>query len=160
MADGPVPKTYVRPDRTAVLTCPHCGQQKEISVDSFKEHKNRLNVKCVCKKTFVVNLEYRKRVRKRTSLRGTYVNHSQNERNGNIIVRNVSVSGCEFTSIDLPHFNLDDELTLEFTLDDEHLSVIRKEATVRDIRHNSIGCEFARSGEFAYDGPLGFYIMA
>ena len=160
MPDEQVPKTYVRPDRTVVLTCPHCGRQKELSVDALKEHKSRLNVKCVCKNTFAVDIEFRKRVRKRTNLRGTYVNHSQKERSGKIIVKNISVSGCEFTSIDLPHFKLEDELTLEFTLDDEHMSLIRKSATVTDIRRNSIGCEFSRAGEFAYDGPLGFYIMS
>lgn len=160
MSEAKISTTYVRPDRTAVLTCPHCGRQKEISVDSFTEHKNRLNVKCACKNTFTIHLEYRKRVRKRTHLQGTYINHSQNDRTGSIVVKNVSVSGLEFSSMDLSHFNVDDELTIEFTLDDEHMSVIRKEATVRDIRTKSIGCEFSRSGEYAFDGPLGFYIMS
>ena len=160
MPDAKISTTYVRPDRTAVLTCPHCNRQKEISVDSFKDHKNRLNVKCACKKTFTVILEYRKRVRKRTHLHGKYVNHSQKDRTGNLVVKNVSVSGLEFSSMDLPHFNLNDELTIEFTLDDEHMSVVRKEVTVVDIRIKSIGCEFSRSGEYAFDGPLGFYIMS
>ena len=160
MPDEKIAKVYVRPDNTVVLTCPHCGYQKEISVASFKDHKHRVTVKCTCKNTFTTNIEYRKRVRKRTNLRGTFVNHTQNGREGNIIVRNVSISGCEFTSLDLPHFRVDDEITLEFTLDDEHMSVIRKEAVVRDIRNNSIGCEFSRAGEYAYDGALGFYISS
>jgi hypothetical protein len=158
MNDDNIIKTYVRPDNTAVLTCPKCGLQKTINTKSFDHHKSRVKVKCGCKNVFVAHLEFRKRPRKRTYLRGSYVNHSQNEAKGNIIVTNVSISGLEFTSIDVPNFRVDDELTLEFTLDDEHLSVIRKEATVKGVHAKSVGCEFHAAGEYSFDGALGFYI--
>ena len=151
--------TYVRPDNTAVITCPHCGRQKTIQGDSVKGHRHKFKVKCTCKNVFIVNLEFRKRKRKPTNLRGTYINHSQQDSNGNIIVKNLSVSGLEFTSYDHKDFKVDDELTVSFTLDDEHLSEITKEIIVKDIRKNSVGCEFVRSGEMAFDGPLGFYVM-
>ena len=160
MPDAKISKTYVRPDKTAVITCPHCNVQKTINVAALNEHKSRLKIKCSCKNIFTANLEFRKRVRKRTHLRGTYVNHSQKNNSGNIIVTNVSVSGLEFTSLDVPTFKVDDELTLEFTLDDEHRSEIRKQAIVRDIRTKSVGCEFPGAGEYAFDGPLGFYVMS
>ena len=160
MSDAQLNKIYVRPDNTAVLTCPKCGHQRTINIDSFKEHKSTLKVKCGCQNVFTVNLEFRKRVRKRTHLRGTYVNHSQDEIRGNLVVTNVSVSGLEFTSVDVANFKIDDELTIEFTLDDEHLSQIRKGAIVRGIRTKSVGCEFSGSGEYAFDGPLGFYIRS
>jgi hypothetical protein len=160
MSDAKVNKTYVRPDNTAVLTCPACGSQRTITIDSVNEHKSTLRVKCGCENVFTVNLEFRKRIRKRTHLRGTYVNHSQNEKSGNIIVTNVSISGLEFTSVDVATFKVDDELTLEFTLDDEHRSEIRKEAVVTGVRSKSVGCEFPGAGEYAYDGALGFYIRS
>ncbi len=152
--------TYVRPDKSAVITCPHCGLQKTVQTGSFKAHKHQLKVKCNCNEIFTVNLEFRKKVRKKVNLRGTYANHSQNDRSGNIIVRDVSLSGLQFTSFDVNDFKVGDELTLTFILHDEHLSEITKTAVVRSIRHNAIGCEFDRSGEFAYDGPLGFFIMS
>ena len=158
MAEKSEVKTYVRPDNTAVLTCPHCGLQKTIDISSFKEHKSRVNVKCSCKNIYTTIIEFRKRVRKRTHLRGTYINHSQNEKRGNLVVTNISVSGLEFTSIDVPTFKIDDELTIEFTLDDEHRSDVRKQAIVRGVRSRSVGCEFPGAGEYAFDGPLGFYI--
>jgi hypothetical protein len=160
MAKTKVPTTFVRPDNTAVITCPHCGRQKTLQALSFKGHKHKLKVKCACEQIFTANLEFRKKVRKNVNLRGTYINHSQNERSGSIVVRNISLSGLEFTSFDINDFKVDDELTLTFTLHDEHLSEIRKDAVVRDIRHNSIGCEFERSGDYAYDGPLGYFIMS
>ena len=158
MPDDNIIKTFVRPDNTAVLTCPKCGLQKTINTTSFEQHKSRVKVKCGCKNIFVAQLEFRKRVRKRTHLRGSYINHSQNGTKGNIIVTNVSISGLEFTSVDVQNFKVDDELTLEFTLDDEHRSVIRKEATVKGVYPKSVGCEFHAAGEYSFDGALGFYI--
>ncbi len=155
-----VSKTYVRPDNTAVINCPHCGRQKTVQVDSFKGSKSCVKIKCGCKNIFTVNLEFRKRVRKRTNLRGTYINHSQRNSRGNIVVKNISVSGLEFSSLDVHNFKIDDELTVEFNLDDEQRSEIKKEVIIRSVRKNSIGCEFARSGDLAFDGPLGFYVMS
>jgi len=160
MAEEKVKPTYVRPDKTAVITCPECGKQKTLQALSFKGHKHKLKVKCSCKEVFTVNLEFRKRIRKKVNLRGTYFNHSQDGKSGNIVVRNISLSGLEFTSFDIHDFKLEDEITLTFTLHDEHLSEIKKDAVVKGIRNNAIGCEFERAGEFAYDGPLGFYIMS
>ena len=61
--------------------------------------------------------------------------------------------------MDIQNFKIEDELTITFTLDDEQRTEIIKEVTVMDIRKNAIGCEFERGGDFAFDGPLGFYIM-
>jgi hypothetical protein len=160
MAKAKTVKTYIRPDNTAVITCPQCGRQKTLEIDSLKGHKSTLKVKCGCKNIFTVILEFRHRVRKPTNLRGTCINHSQNNRHNNIKVKNISVSGLEFSSMDVGNFKINDDLTLEFTLDDEHRSEIKKEATVRDVRTNSVGCEFVGSGDLAFDGPLGFYIMS
>ena len=160
MAKEKIKPTYVRPDKTAVITCPECGKQKTIQSITFKGHKHRLTVKCSCNEVFTVNLEFRKRKRKKVNLRGTYFNHSQDGKSGSIVVRDISLSGLEFTSFDIHDFKLEDEITLTFTLHDEHLSEIKKDAVVKDIRNNTVGCEFERGGEFAYDGPLGFYIMS
>jgi len=160
MPEGKISKTYVRPDNTAAISCPHCGRQKTIQVDSFKGSKSCIKIKCGCKKVFTVNLEFRKRVRKRTNLRGTYINSSQKNKRGSIVIRNISVNGLEFSSMDVHNFKVDDALTVEFTLDDEQRSEIKKDVIVRAIRKNSVGCEFERSGEFAFDGPLGFYVMS
>ena len=151
-------KSYVRPDNTAVINCPHCKRQKEITVESFTGSKSRLKIKCRCKHVFKVQLEYRKRFRKRTNLSGTYVNHSQQSSSGKLHVRDISVSGLGFTSMDINNFKVDDELTIKFNLDDEHRTEVIKDVTVKDIRNDSVGCEFERGGDFAFDGPLGFYI--
>ena len=159
MAKEPIAKAYVRPDNTTVITCPHCKAQKEINVEPFTGSKSRIKIKCKCKNVFITQVEYRKRHRKKTNLPGTYVNHSRRNSSGLLHVTNVSVSGLEFATLDMDQFTDGDEVTVKFNLDDEHRTEIIKDVTVVDVREKSVGCEFARGGEFAFDGPLGFYIM-
>ena len=159
MPEPEVPKTYVRPDNTAVLTCKHCGCKKVILTDSFKGYKHKLKVKCVCQNVFIAILEFRSRVRKKTHLRGTYVNHSQDDSKGSLIIENISVTGLAFFSVDIKKFKEGDELSIEFALDDEHHTQIKKDVIVRDVRQRSVGCVYERS-EDAFGSPLGYYVMS
>ncbi|MFC1843270.1 hypothetical protein ACFLZ5_00585 [Thermodesulfobacteriota bacterium] len=151
-------KTFVRPDGTAVLTCPYCYRQKEISVTSFRGHKHKLKIKCFCKNAFNVFLEFRRRVRKTTQLPGTFINHSQNSSRCHFLVLDVSLIGLTFSSLDASIINEDDELSIEFTLDDGLYTKISRNAVVRNVRPGSIvGVEFEISNVVA-GGPLGYYI--
>ena len=160
MPESKVSKTYVRQDNSAVLNCPHCDRQKAIPVDSLRGHKHKLKVKCSCNEIFTVNLEYRQRVRKRVFLRGTYINHSQMDSSGDLFIQNISVGGLEFTSRGVQDLKVDDELTIEFNLDDEHQSEISKNVIIKEVRQRSAGCEFETSDETAFVGPLGNYVMS
>jgi hypothetical protein len=153
-------KTYVRQDNSAVFNCPHCDRQKAIPVDSLRGHKHKVKVKCSCNEIFTVNLEYRQRVRKKVFLRGTYINHSQMDRSGDLHIQNISVGGLEFTSRNVQDFKVGDELTIKFNLDDEYQSEISKDVIIREVRQRSVGCKFETSDETAFVGPLGNYIMS
>jgi hypothetical protein len=152
-------KVYVKPDNTAVLTCPQCGRQKVILADSFKGHryKPELKIKCNCQNVFRVNLEFRKGDRKITFLEGTYINHSQKGSSGYLTIHDISVVGMGFSSLDKNNFRLGDELSVEFTLD-EHKTEIKIEVIVRSIRQNTTGCEFIGPTE-AISSSLRYYIM-
>jgi len=149
-------KIYVRPDNTVVLTCPYCSLQREVNVALFRGKKD-LNIMC-CNR-FKVIIEFRKRVRKKTQLEGTYINHSQKDHEDNLTVQVLSISGLAFTCSDSHLFNMKDELTIEFILNDEHETVITKEAIVRNMRESSVGCEFTSGDELVFTGPLGYYVM-
>jgi hypothetical protein len=152
-------KVYVRPDGTVVLTCPHCSIQREVQAESFRGYKHKLKIKCSCKEMFMVFIEFRNRVRKKTHLRGTYINHSQDDSNGFLIIQDVSVTGLSFTSLDLKKFKVGDKLKVEFTLDDEHRTQISKGIIVRDIRKQSAGCQYEDEEEVAFGSPLGYFVM-
>jgi hypothetical protein len=149
-------KTFVRPDGTAVLTCPYCSHQKEISATPFKGHKHKLKVKCFCKNPFNVFLEFRRRIRKTTQLPGTFVNYSQNSSRYHLLVLDVSLIGLTFSSLDDLTTNTGDELSIEFTLDDRHHTKISRDAIGRNIRSGGsiIGVEFEKTS-VVIDGPWG-----
>ena len=159
MPDSKVAKTYVRPDNTAVLTCTHCGIQKVVVADLFMGRKHKIKVKCSCQKVFIVNLEFRNRVRKQVHLRGTYINHSQKDSSGHLIIQNISVTGLAFSTLDGRDFNVGDELIVELTLDDEYGTEMKKEVIVRSVGQNSTRCKFVKS-EDSLGSPLGHYVMA
>jgi hypothetical protein len=157
MPNSDVPKTYVRPDNTAVLTCPHCRLQKVVLADSF--NKCKLRVKCLCQKVFTVILENRNRVRKKTRLPGTYINNSHEGSNGSLLITDISVTGLSFARSEFQKFKVGDELTIEFTLDDAYETKISKDVIIKNIRQDSIGCEFERS-EDTFGSQLGHYIIS
>jgi hypothetical protein len=69
------------------------------------------------------------------------------------------VTGLAFSTFDEKNFNVGDELSIEFNLDDEYMTEFRKDVIVRDVRQYSVGCEFEKS-EDAFGSPLGYYVMS
>jgi len=157
MSDPVFFKTYVRPDNTAVLTCPHCGRQKDFLAESFKGYKHKLKVKCSCNNAFTAILEFRDKVRRKTYLKGTYINHSRGNSSGDFITQDISVTGLAFSSLDIKNFKEGDEISLEFTLEDSFQTKIKKKAIVRNVRQRLIGCEFEKTEE-TFDSKLGNYV--
>jgi hypothetical protein len=152
-------KTYVRPNNRAVLICPYCGQWRSISADPFRGYKHKLKVKCFCKETFKVFLEFRQKVRKKIFLRGSYIDHSQKGSRCDIVILDISVTGLAFSSLDAPTLRIDDELGVEFSLDFGKGTNIKRDVIVKNIRQKRVGCEFELSGG-AFDDQLGYYVRS
>ena len=161
MSESEFSKTYVRQDVTAVLTCPHCGHQKVILAEPFKGHRHKLRVKCLCGCPFNVFLEFRKRPRKQTQLRGTFSNNSRDCGTVNYLtIRDLSVIGLTFTTLNADNIKLGDALDVVFNLDDEHRTEIRRDVNVRTVRPDgAYGCEIEIAYGENFSGPLGNYIM-
>ena len=149
-------KVFVRPDNIVVLTCPHCGHQREVHVSLFKG-KRTVRIKCC--KSFKVLVDSRKIARKQTRLMGTYKHQSHKNGKSKIIIHDLSLHGISFSCLDFP-YNLGDELTVEFTLEDEYQTLIKQDAIVRNVRGNVAGCEFIKNEmSTVYDAPLGYYVV-
>ncbi len=159
MPESGLPKTYVRPNNRAVLICPYCGQWRSISADPFRGGKHKLKVKCFCKETFKVLLEFRKKVRKKIFLKGTYIDYSQKGSRCDIVILDISLIGLAFSSLDAPTLRIDDELGVEFTLDFGKGPNIKRDVIVKNIRHKRVGCEFELSGG-AFDSQLEYYVRS
>lgn len=153
-------KTYVRPDSTAVLTCPSCGHQKVILAEPFKGHRHKLKVKCLCKEHFMVFLEFRRRIRKPVHLNGTFCNLTKNGSKCCFIAHDVSTIGITMATVEAPSIEVNDELQVEFSLDDGYETEIRKDVIVKNVRTGAVGGEFDPSLQMASDGVLGNYVMS
>ncbi|OGQ99472.1 MAG: hypothetical protein A2521_00765 [Deltaproteobacteria bacterium RIFOXYD12_FULL_57_12] len=151
-----VEKVYVRADDTATIKCPRCNAVKQLSVTNFKNTKKILKIKCACQEVFCVSLEFRKMYRKETKLDGSYNNTSKENDKNRMIVNNISMSGVGFTCIANHKIEKGDRLKVTFTLDDQHRSVIVREAVARLVQGSYIGCEFINVD--AFDKYLGFYL--
>ena len=154
-------EVFVKPGHSAIVSCPYCQCRKEIPVAKFRGKKCSLKIKCSCTEVYIANLEFRKKPRKKTNLRGSFTNHSQKKFSGDLVVKNLSLGGLEFVTTAIDRFRNGDELTVVFNLDNAEKTTIKKEVTVCSVRKqaDSVGCEFIRSTDIALDKDLGIYLM-
>jgi len=150
-------KTHVDSDGTAAITCPVCNNQKRTSVSTFKQKKHVLKVRCSCKTTFRVLLNYRSHYRKSVNLSGIYTTLYQYDRcKGLAQITNVSAGGVQYRVVGLNRLHPGSIIDLDFQLDDKQRSPIKKQALVRYSHDNVVGCEFVDKGDS--DRALSFYL--
>ncbi|MBI5556164.1 MAG: PilZ domain-containing protein [Deltaproteobacteria bacterium] len=158
---------FVNQENMALLSCPHCGSMKHVSVEKFKNKKHSLQVKCVCTQTFNVDLNFRKRYRKQTDLAGYFCKISLVEnsealerKRPNCKIVNLSMGGLGFRHETQVRLEVGDELLIDFTLDDRKKSRLQRKIIVRHVGEQGyIGAEFSASDQQLYEKTLGFYLM-
>jgi hypothetical protein len=118
-----------------------------------------MTILCRCQHSFAVLLDFRRFYRKQTSLPGTYEITSEGGGGGGIIhINNVSRGGVGFTVSGLHRIEKDQEMQIEFQLNDKNKTVLKKQAVVKSVRQNTVGCEFKRTVEM--DKALGFFLRS
>lgn len=149
---------HVRNDNTATLTCPACGSIKQFSAEPYLLKQHTMAVRCHCQESFSVLLNFRRHYRKQTNLPGTYEIASEGGMGGGIIqINNISRSGVGFTVSGLHRIEKDQEIRIEFQLNDKNKTVLKKLAVVKSVRQNAVGCEFKNNVEM--DKALGFFLQ-
>ncbi|WP_028319088.1 PilZ domain-containing protein [Desulfobulbus elongatus] len=146
---------HVRGDNRATLTCPACGCVKHFSAEPYRHGRHTMTVRCSCRETFPILLNFRRHFRKPTDLPGTYTVIGGG--GGIIQVNNLSRSGAGFTVSGVHRIEKGQEILIEFQLNDKKKTVLKKQAVVRSVRQNAIGCEFKDTGEM--DKALGFFLQ-
>ena len=155
----PQTTVHVRENNTATLICPSCGAVKPINTDTFRHGRHIFTVRCRCQQEFTVLLDFRRNYRKQTSLPGTYEIISEGGVGGGIIhVTNISRGGMGFTVSGIHQIEPEQELRIEFQLNDKNKTILKKQAVVISVRHNTIGCAFKCNVEM--DKALGFYLQS
>ncbi|MCL2790485.1 MAG: PilZ domain-containing protein [Desulfobulbus sp.] len=150
---------HVRADHTATLTCPACGAIKHFSAAPYRRAQHMMTVRCHCKAAFPVLLNFRRNFRKLTNLPGTYqVINTDDGSSGIIQVNDLSRGGASFTVSGLHSIEKGQEIQIEFQLDDKKKTVLKKQAVVRSVRQNIIGCQFKCNADL--DKDLGFFLQS
>ncbi|MBP7518080.1 MAG: PilZ domain-containing protein, partial [Desulfobulbus sp.] len=120
--------------------------------------RHTLAIRCRCGHVYSVLLDFRRHFRNPTSLAGTYVSRDPAGPGGGVIrILNISRSGVGFTVSGRHRILPGQELQIEFQLTDRNRTVIKKQAVVRTVQENTVGCEFLCAGEL--DKALGFFLQ-
>lgn len=150
-------KVFVRPDNSATIICPACNAARSASVGRYRHAKHSLKIRCQCNAVFKVQLDFRRFYRKQTSLSGTYKVINPPGGGGGIIhIRNISHNGLGFLVSGIHHMQVGQTIQLEFRLNDKHQSRLNKQAKIRLIDKNYIGCQFINNN--VVEKALGFYL--
>lgn len=153
-----VKKVYVNANGLVLFICPNCGDVQKAEAQEYKNAKGRpINIQCKCGNTYEVEVEFRKLFRKEAKLGGMYSTESNSGNWQKMIIKNISMQGCGFEILKPNLLKPDEEIRIEFKLNDAKKSLIRKRAIVRSICKNYIGCEF-KELPGALDPDLGFYL--
>lgn len=149
---------HIRDNNAATLVCPACGLVRQIAVAKFRNDRHTLAIRCRCGHVYSVLLDFRRHFRKPTSLAGTYVSRDPAGPGGGVIrILNISRSGVGFTVSGRHRILPGQELQIEFQLTDRNRTVIKKQAVVRTVQENTVGCEFVCGGDL--DKALGFFLQ-
>ena len=146
---------FVGDNNQATIICPKCGFTKNIDATNFKNTKKSLKAKCKCGEVFQVTFEFRKHYRKNVRLSGEYIVHGKGEK-GEVIIRDLSLSGIRFESLSPHQISTDDTLEVSFKLDNPMRSEIRKIIKVMWVRDRIVGAQYCELK--SYEKDLGFYL--
>lgn len=157
-------RVFITNNNMATFTCRRCEKTKTIDVSQYK-HLNkaiRVKLKCPCGYSYTAILERRGSYRKKTNITGLYfkIVSGKKEMRGNIIIKNISRYGLKLKFKEKPNLEIEDKLLVEFKLDNNMKSLIRKEVIIRNIDDKCIGVEFCSvNSSNEYDKAIGFYLL-
>lgn len=151
------PRVFVTEDGLAAITCPNCGLTRKVPVATYCGKRHSLKVRCRCNQTFTAELEFRQYHRKPTDLSGIYDLLSDSG-GGRVVIKDLSRNGIGFMVSGMHNVKVGHNILIDFSLDDQKQTKLRKKAVVRAVHNNRIGCEFKKDQAFEKD--LGFYLRS
>lgn len=156
--ENTIKKVYVGANGLATFICLNCGEVQKEQAQVYMGTKGPVKIQCKCGNDFDVEIEFRGLYRKGTGLDGIYLNVSNPNNWGKMIVKNLSMQGCKFETLTANLLNPEEEIKIEFYLNNAKNSLIRKRAIVRYVNKRYIGCEF-KELPGALNPDLGYYLM-
>jgi len=148
-------KVYLDDNNQAMIICPNCGFEKNIHAADYNYTTDMVEIQCKCKDGFHFTLEYRKHYRKKVTLPGEYGVQNSNEK-GEIIVRELSLSGIRFECLRPHRISTTDTLDVIFKLDNPMRTQIRRVFKAIWVSERMVGAHCIEPR--LYEKDLGFYL--
>ena len=152
-------RVYVQQDGTVPSTCPACGAERPFQSDKIGTRGRPVELRCSCGNRFSVLPEFRRAYRRETNLRGTYTKFSSENEYGQIIIKNMSMTGVGFTTESDHRLGEGDELMLRFMLDDRKDAKIEAGAVVVRTHGEYVGCKFKKLTPHQEEDLVSFLIQ-
>ena len=146
---------WIGDNNKGTINCPKCAVVHNIDATKFQNTKKELRAKCKCGEIFPLTIEFRRQFRKNVRLSGEYGIKGKKEK-GEIIVKDLSLSGIKFESFRPHQISTDDILEVKFMLDNTSKKEILKEVKVIWIDNRTVGAQFTERTLYRKD--LGFYL--
>ena len=154
-------KAFITSKGVAKFACPKCQKFKIVDVTNYT-HLDRqimVNAKCPCGNEFRTLLEKRAQYRKKTNLLGIFRHRVEGKElsYGLMTVCDLSKNGAKLKINDEYQFSIDDRLQIEFHLNDNIRSLIKKKVIIRNISFPFLCTEFSPTE--GINKALGFYLF-
>ena len=146
---------WVGDNNTASIICPRCRFETNLDATKYKTTQKKLKAKCKCGENFRFTIEFRRQYRKDVRLSGEYNIKGKKEK-GEIIIKDLSLSGIKFESFMPNQISTDDMLEVKFNLNNPSKKEIRKEVKVIWVDNRIVGAQFIERK--LYQKDLGFYL--
>jgi hypothetical protein len=150
-------KIYADVNGTVIFVCQNCGDLQKEKAAIYKNVKGPITIQCKCGNTYDVQIEFRNSYRKEENLEGRYSTLSNPDKWAKMVVKNISLEGCGFETMASNLLQPDEEIKVEFKLNDIKTSQIKKRAVVRSVQGCYVGCQF-KELPGTFDPDLGFYL--
>ena len=147
-------KIYLNEARHGFVVCQKCGKSKEINFRDREVPRSGL-VKCSCGNNFAVIFENRKFYRKSITSFGKCFATGDAADGASIKLVDISRSGIRFIKMDGKPLQLNEKITLSFSLGDEKIICA---ASVYNIRNERVGAKFTSIDEHSKK-VLGFFLF-
>jgi len=148
-------KVYVDYTNQVKIICPKCGLEQHKNVFKFKDSHKRLKANCKCGEVFRFTLDFRKHYRKNVQLAGEYFVQKKDEKD-DILIKDISMTGINFTTFKPHNFARDDTVELKFTLDTPKEMEIHATVKIKWVFDRNVGGQFLGPKSLKHD--LGFYM--
>ncbi len=117
-----------------------------------------LSVRCRCGHVYNVLLDFRRHFRNPPAWPGPTSAGTRQDRAAARSASSTSRAAASVSSVSGRHrIEPGQKLQVEFQLTDRNRTVIKKQAVVRTVQENTVGCEFLCAGEL--DKALGFFLQ-